>query len=255
MNVMDGWIGLWRKMVESTIWEEPLEVRVTFLTLLFMKGPDHIVREPLRVLSKRCNLCPEKVKAYEKMQAALKVLQEPDQHSLDAQEYGGRRIEFREEGIFVLNGAKYDEELREFWARVRRNQAQRARRKGKSVMAGSGPLPGESTAIEHGVDIYEHLEGRGNEAAGVAGETGKGKGSAAKGGVDQVGGKARSVVHRGSGRVPESGTGVFRDSKGQPGDNGGGDQKGSVAGGLDSPVEDAPPAEEEEPQTPFLGNL
>lgn len=129
-------------------------MRLMFLTMLMVRDPDHVVRLPLRVLAKKANLSADRDEAYRLAEEAVKVLEEPDERSHDNQEYQGRRLRKLEGdgGWLVLNGEKYQEQMKELWTRVRRNQKQRERRqkaKGESL---SG-LKGESAftkALDNG---------------------------------------------------------------------------------------------------------
>lgn len=126
---MNTWIPLWSSTVDSTLWEEPKDVRILFLTMLMMQDPDHIVRVPLRVLAKKANLSADKEEAYRLAQEALKVLESPDERSQDNQEFGGRRVKLTEDGHWLmLNAEKYVEQMRTLWSRMRKSQKQRERR-------------------------------------------------------------------------------------------------------------------------------
>lgn len=148
---MNTWTPLWSSTVESTLWEEPGDVRLLFFTLLMIRDPDHVVRMPLRVIAKKANLDPEKGEAYRRCEAAMKVLLAPDTKSEEPQEFEGRRVRVTPDGFYeVLNAQKYIEQMSHLWKRLRKTQAQRARRErerqegGKSV----GALPGETLAVE-----------------------------------------------------------------------------------------------------------
>lgn len=119
---MRGYFVVWRDIVDSTLWEEPEHVRVVFLTMMAEKDPDHVVRLPLRILVKRCNV------SLEKVQDALEVLSSPDLKSITPQEYEGRRVREVEDGWLMLNGEKYQKALANLTARWRKSQAQRQRR-------------------------------------------------------------------------------------------------------------------------------
>jgi hypothetical protein len=166
---MNTWIPLWASTVDSTLWEEEPDTRVMFLTLLMLRDPDQVVRLPLRVLAKKANLDGNREQAYLKAEEALKVLEEPDRHSLESQEHEGRRIKRVEDGWFVINGQKYDDEMRELYSRMRKTKKQRERREAARAaeeaaeaggvsnfrMGRSKPLTGETASAMAGANGHD----------------------------------------------------------------------------------------------------
>lgn len=121
-----------------------------FLTMLMLRDPDQIVRLPLRVLAKKANLSDSRENAYRMAAEAVRILSEPDQRSHDDQKYEGRRIKAVDGGYWlILNGAKYDEEMRVLAARIRKTRKQRERREleRQAQSKGGEPLPGEAAAV------------------------------------------------------------------------------------------------------------
>lgn len=148
---MNTWIPLWTSTLESTLWEEPPHVRVVFLTLLMMRDPDHVVRVPMRVLSKKANLDDDKDRAYDMTVEAIKILESEDRRSRDYQKDGGRRIRKTADGWLVVNGEKYDDEMRVLTARLRKTKKQRERRAAARAEKNGEPLPGEAEfVVKHG---------------------------------------------------------------------------------------------------------
>lgn len=123
-----------------------MEVRITFLTILAVKDPDHVVRLPIRRLCKKANLSGVPEENERLVREALKVLLEPDRRGGgDEQPFQGRRLEEvrREdgtlEGWLVLNGEHYREEMFKLMTRLRKTQWQReARRKEKQESPTAG---------------------------------------------------------------------------------------------------------------------
>lgn len=114
------WAPLWGQVVESTLWEESLEVRVLFLTMLALKDyHDHVVRMPFRRLCKKANMDPDKV------QWALDILMNPDKKSVDEQPEEGRRIKLVEDGWLVINGEYYKKEMDRLTRRLKKAKWQR----------------------------------------------------------------------------------------------------------------------------------
>lgn len=101
-----------------------------FLTMLMVRDPDHVVRLPMRILAKKANLSDDKEEAYRLACEAVAVLESPDKRSHDKQDFDGRRLQKLEgdKGWLVLNGQKYQEEMKDLWTRMRRNQKQNERR-------------------------------------------------------------------------------------------------------------------------------
>lgn len=155
---MSGYVVMFRAMLDSTIWEENPDVRLTWITLLLMKDPDQVVRHPLRVVAKKANLCPEREKNYERVRVAMEVLKAPDTKSGDNQEFEGRRVRQEGDSFLVLNGDKYDEMVRELWARARKTAKQKARRDAARNGHKSTPLAGEVAALKHGTVMHEHRD-------------------------------------------------------------------------------------------------
>lgn len=170
---MNSWIPLWTSTVDSTLWEEPLHVRVMFLTLLLMRDPDQVVRQPFRRVCKKANLSEEPEQALKLAQEALKILSEPDTLSVDDQEFGGRRIRQLPDGWLILNGKKYDEEMKYLTARLRKSQKQRERRDAQRAQPSGIPDP---TRAEERAELAKNFRasrqaGNGGKAPGAAAPT------------------------------------------------------------------------------------
>ena len=113
---------LFSSILDSSVWAEPVVVRVVWVSLLAMADRDGFVRSSPSGLARRANVdlaaCRE----------AIRVLESPDVESSN-QEWGGRRIEAIEGGWLILNYAHYrdlaDAEVRreQVRAAVRRHRA------------------------------------------------------------------------------------------------------------------------------------
>ncbi len=103
--------------------------------MLALKDSDHVVRCSMYQLHRRANISQEEVKD------AIGVLSSPDTKRLDPQPHGGRRIEKTDDGWLILNGALYEQEMRDvsrkfYKARWERNKRERIRKtEGKPPMA------------------------------------------------------------------------------------------------------------------------
>lgn len=141
--------------MDSTLWEEPPHVRVMFLTLLMIRDPDHVVRQPFRRVCKKANLSANLDESVKLAEEALRILAEPDARSIDNQEFGGRRIKVVADGWLILNGQKYEDEMKYLWARIRKTQKQKQRREQARKTNGSGPLAGEQLFEQTGEMPHE----------------------------------------------------------------------------------------------------
>lgn len=102
-------------IIDSSIWEEPLHVRVLWITLLAKKGPDHCVTGHAYMMKRWANLTEEEVLD------ALQILSSPDTKRKQAQEFDGRRIENVGGDTWkILNGPKYQAEMRAIAERARK---------------------------------------------------------------------------------------------------------------------------------------
>jgi hypothetical protein len=95
-----GFTKLFQELVTSTIWQEPNDCRVLWITILALKDREHICRATVPALAKICNITPEQCEEY------LQQFQEPDKYSR-SQDFEGRRIERVEGGYLVLNAEAY----------------------------------------------------------------------------------------------------------------------------------------------------
>ncbi|MCI0564875.1 MAG: hypothetical protein MN733_40935 [Nitrososphaera sp.] len=100
-----GYTKLFSEIVTSTIWQEPNDCRVLWITMLALKDEENICRATLPALAKICNLTIEQTEAY------LQKFQEPDKYSR-SQAFEGKRIELVDGGWLILNGQKYRDMLR-----------------------------------------------------------------------------------------------------------------------------------------------
>lgn len=126
---MNSFTPIFDSIVDSSLWEEPLHVRVLFVTMLALKSRDHVVRANEYRLTKRANLTIEQV------QDALNRLQSAD-IKRPGQLYEGRRIEAVEDGWVILNGEYYQKQMTLIADRNRKAKwarENRARESGKPV--------------------------------------------------------------------------------------------------------------------------
>lgn len=139
-----NYIPVFNEVVDSSLWKEPLHVRVVFVTLLALKDWDHVVRMALHKIANKAQV------GDALFLDAMKVLQEPDRLTTIPQEDEGRRIRKVEDGWFIINGDFYQKKMQEVnkrarWAKLKRDQRARL-----DVINGK-PLPGE-LAHKRGVE-------------------------------------------------------------------------------------------------------
>lgn len=122
---MNGYTKLFSDIITSTIWQEPNDMRVLWITMLALKDRAQVVHATVPALANLANITNEECEQY------LTHFQRPDKYSR-SQEHEGRRIEPVEGGWYVLNGEKYRDKMN---AQDRREQVRQAvarhRAKGK----------------------------------------------------------------------------------------------------------------------------
>jgi len=97
---MAGYTKLWNTLVTSTVWQEPLHVKVVWITMLALTDAGGYVAASVPGLA---NIAGVSVHECEE---ALSVFLAPDPYSR-TQEHEGRRIEVAEGGWVLLNYAKH----------------------------------------------------------------------------------------------------------------------------------------------------
>lgn len=125
-------------MLDSSVWMEPYAVRVLWTALLALKESDHTVRFTAFQLAKRANMTEKEVLD------CLDILASPDTRRIEPQPFEGRRIEKIEGGWKILNGQKYEDQMRLISRRAYNARKQREYRQAKNQ---SSPLPGETAAL------------------------------------------------------------------------------------------------------------
>lgn len=101
---MAGYTKLFSTIVTSTIWREPKETKVLWITMLALANKDGFVDGTIPGLAAMANLTiPE-------TETALKHLLGPDPYSR-TKEHEGRRIEEQDGGWHLINHAKYREAM------------------------------------------------------------------------------------------------------------------------------------------------
>lgn len=128
---MKGYTKLFRNILQSTIWQEPPETKVVWITMLALKDNDGNVMSSLPGLANSAGV------SIEQAAAAIEKFKSPDPYS-STKTHEGRRIEEIEGGWFVLNHYKYLEELgledrRAYWALKQREARARKNALGRKL--------------------------------------------------------------------------------------------------------------------------
>jgi len=100
MAAMSGYTKLFNSILASTVWREPMEVRIVWITLLAMADKDGIAEGSVPGLADFARI------PVEATRKALARLSAPDPDSR-SQEHDGRRIQAIDGGWQLLNHAKY----------------------------------------------------------------------------------------------------------------------------------------------------
>lgn len=117
------YVKLFGTILDSSIWAQPGDTRLVWITMLAMADKDGYVRASPSGLAHRARV------SLKACRAALKVLSSPDRES-SSPEYGGRRIEAVEGGWQLLNYTKYREiRTEEQLKAAARQRSHRLRRK------------------------------------------------------------------------------------------------------------------------------
>lgn len=137
---MAGYTKLFSDIITSSIWQEPNDAKVIWISILALKGRDQVCRATIPALAKYADI------TLERCEEIMQRFQEPDKYS-NSQDFEGRRIERVDGGWFVLNGERYrdkmnPDEVREY-NRVRKAE-ERKRKQRFDPKGATGLAPGES---------------------------------------------------------------------------------------------------------------
>jgi hypothetical protein len=142
------YIPLFDGILDSTLWDESLEVRTLYFTMLLLMDGDFVVRLDFEKIARKARLRIVRRDAFREAQRAMVILMAPDGRTQAEQEYEGRRILSVPGGFLVVNGQKYQDLMFEVNSARRRSTAQRERRRLDKLKASkSTPLTGEASAL------------------------------------------------------------------------------------------------------------
>lgn len=116
---MSNYAKLFSSILDSTVWETPLHVRVVWIAMMAMKDRRGVVEASVPGLAKRAGVTREQA------EEALSCFLSPDPDSR-SKEFEGRRIEEVDGGWILLNHSKYRD--KQSIADIREKTAARVRR-------------------------------------------------------------------------------------------------------------------------------
>ncbi len=154
---MSGFTKLVPEIVQSSIWNEPSDIRIVWITLLAIKDENGYVRGNDKTIARMANV------PLESAQQALKRFQEPDPSS-NTPDREGRRIEPIPGGWFVINHSIYRAKTYSEYEAERKKKY----RLSKADMSGTCPghVPDSSASASASSSVSDIQEG-------VQGETPK----------------------------------------------------------------------------------
>lgn len=139
---------------DSSLWQEPLHVRIVFLTMVAKKDfRTHVYHGNIHRLRRHANVSEEQVRE------AVKILESPDPDSFSKVEEG-RRIKPVEGGWLIINGAEYRKRIRS----IAHAEAQGRYRAAKA--GGQAPSPETPVTLPKG---FPKTEAEAFAACGAAG--------------------------------------------------------------------------------------
>ncbi len=103
---MIGYTKLFQSIITSTIWQEPNNCRVLWITMLALKNSKQICDATIPALANLSNIPIEECEKY------LIKFQSPDPYSR-SEAFEGRRIEKVDGGWLILNGELYSRKMNE----------------------------------------------------------------------------------------------------------------------------------------------
>lgn len=122
---MAGYTKLFNSILASTVWSEPNEVRIVWITLMAMAGRDGIVEGSIPGLAVFARL------SIEATRTALERLSSPDPDSR-TKDHEGRRIESVDGGWRLINHGKYRQKMskdeRREYLRIKQQEARDKKR-------------------------------------------------------------------------------------------------------------------------------
>lgn len=135
---MSGYVKMFSSILESTVWQEPLHVRVVWVSMLAMANRDGVIEASIPGLAKRAGV------SRKQAEESIDVFLAPDPDSRTS-DHEGRRIEKVDGGWVLLNHEKYrekespDEQRAKAAARQQRKRDKEKAKKSESVAESHAP--------------------------------------------------------------------------------------------------------------------
>ena len=149
-RAMSGFTKLVPEIIQSSIWNEPSDVRIVWITLLAMKDENGYVQGDARTIARLANVPTESA------EEALRVFQAPDEGS-KTPDNDGRRIMRSSGGWIVLNHDIYrahdDIKREQTRERVRKHRAKAKERDDVTQCNVTGALPSASVSASPSVSV------------------------------------------------------------------------------------------------------
>jgi len=149
-RAMSGFTKLVPEIIQSSIWNEPSDVRIVWITLLAMKDENGYVQGDARTIARLANVPTESA------EEALRVFQAPDEGS-KTPDNDGRRIMRLSGGWIVLNHDIYrahdDIKREQTRERVRKHRAKAKERDDVTQCNVTGALPSASVSASPSVSV------------------------------------------------------------------------------------------------------
>jgi hypothetical protein len=136
-----SWSKLFSDLVCSSIWNEDDPTRIVWITMLAIKGPNHIVRATVGGLAHQARV------SVSDCRKAVEKLTSPDPDGLD-QPYEGRRIQAVDHGWLVLNGETYKNRRDETYRKEYQADWVKAKRLKEKLSTQSVDVDSESTDVD-----------------------------------------------------------------------------------------------------------
>lgn len=131
---MEAWTKLYQRILASSVWRLPSDIRVVWITILALKDENGCVFGTVGWLADQARV------EIEVCREAIEIFKAPDERSRTA-DNDGRKIAEIQGGWSVLNHQYYRdgiEDIRDRWKKQKK--AQRARKAVKDALAAGGSL-------------------------------------------------------------------------------------------------------------------
>jgi hypothetical protein len=133
-GVMTGFAKLWSSILHSTVWQEPLHVKVTWVTMLALSDARGYVGASIPGLANAAGV------TIEQCEESLAKFMAPDPYSR-TKDFEGRRIFEEDGGWRIINYGKHRAARAEEERRIQNREAQQRHRKRRAVSNAADSKP------------------------------------------------------------------------------------------------------------------